>query len=125
MNLAGKLSITSRSNGRVCIALNDEAACKKVLEVYVDYKEFAQALLGQGRVECELEFDNLDKLGKVQELKTETVFVVDKDVAASVAVYEVDGWVGDRDDATNHHQMLGQRKEDNAWAYKVTYRRWV
>ena len=108
--------VVSRSSGRdddqeVHLQLTDEVSGCRVLEVNMSLAEWAKATFsssGSGT----MEIYDAAPLGKKREVKEELVPVPefssgDKGWAdAALKTFEVDGWVGRKDDLFNHHKRV-------------------
>ncbi len=111
----GKMTISRPRGGSgdqyVSITIVDEFSRCGVVEIRVGLAVLTEALTGLAYqpVECRWT-SGVAHIGKTREYKSEVVWVPDsyKDdrgdiVNAALAPFEVDGWVGSRADATNHH----------------------
>lgn len=129
--MKGKISI-SAPFGSDCDYINievvDELSGTEFVEIHVKYADFAQALTGRGRIDCDFEL-RAAHVGKTREIKTESVFVSkfgNNQASATrdaLKPFEVDGWTGYDQDAMNHHRCTGYTK-DGAY-YTVTFTRFV
>jgi len=73
MKLKGKLTIAkqhSHDGNTIEISIEDEEAAIEFVEASLTLEQFAQAITGLGRVECDAEVRGLDKVGKRMELDT-------------------------------------------------------
>lgn len=128
-NLKGAITI-SRPRGAnteyIEISLYDDSSGTEYASVRVDPANFAEALVGLGRVECEFTL-RPDLVGKIHENKEEVVRYTggwidynDREKVARKAFkeYEIDGWKGRVDDLFNQHRRT-------ASGYRVTFVRYV
>lgn len=130
MNLKNvRIGIHRDSDDEVRIELTDRDSGMQFFRGSMTLEDFARAVTGQPEVPCQsVLIRGLDRLGLVQEVKTERVGVTkgyaysSKDFAADhrtwCAPYEVDGWQADIDERFNHHRSAGQ-------TYLTYFRRWV
>lgn len=131
--LTGKLSITrQRSNSidRVAIKVVDETSHCQAVEIYVDLATFAEALLGMGYMPCQYEWNDSGAVGTKREHKTEIVTISGRSLDAAradaaISALEVDGWLGRRGDAANHHNVVDWGHDDTGVKVRVTFERWL
>ncbi len=121
-NLRGMLSITRAlggddTNGARLVIMDVNSGCE-ILTVELPVEQFAECLLGQGRVLCHCEWSNTNRLGLLAEHKSELVPLPGNIADArdeadairnAVAVFEVDGWMGDDRDCHNPHRIRAGR----------------
>ena len=78
----GKITISRPSYGdgreKIVISIEDRDAVVRFVEVELDLPEFAKAITGQGNINCELKYRNLEVLGKKRETKEITFKISDK-----------------------------------------------
>jgi hypothetical protein len=136
--LKGKITI-SRPRGSgdqmATIEIIDQLSGCVAVGVEMPLQEFADALMGAGHVECDIEFNDSGVVGKKREVKRETVYIrgnrQSKDRAANVAAafgkFEVDGWEGRRDDVENFHRRVSGSPPPgmDGEFYNVTFIRFV
>lgn len=111
--LPGDITI-SRPQGDGCdyisLQIVDEISRTRFVTVRVKYADFATALTGCAHADCQIEVNRLDLVGFTIETKRESVpFDVFKRedqqaIAAALAPFEIDGWVGDRENLFNHYR---------------------
>jgi hypothetical protein len=139
--LPGRLSISGMRGGTmpdgtsardlVAITLRDGSSGCELVEVLVDKRAFIDAVFGLADVPCAFEYRPDCPVGKRREVKTEEMpiskdwYLADRKalVAAALAPFEVDGWVGHRSDLGNHHRHA-RSDADRDW-YRVTFVRYV
>ena len=126
--LKTKLSITRQSStvgeGKIVITIEDANSGIRFIETKVDYENFAQAITGLSCVDSESCFNKNahNYIGKKLETKKEILKGLkyenwcDRDKI--ISIYEIDGWVADKQKRHNHHCQ----KSDG---YEYVFRRWV
>lgn len=113
MKLKGKISIT-RPNSNVHgdyinITISDDTSGCEFVDLTMSMTDFAYCVTGMSHQDCSVEF-RPDNVGKTMEHKTISIprpKSYGKDVSEIknlLAPHEVDGWVGNASDASNHHQ---------------------
>lgn len=111
--LEGKLSISRTRSNRddescISITVTDELSRTRFLKIEISPEEFANAITNLGERPCMFEL-SAGLVGKRREHKTVVVPLKDPFKAtaderlAAIAEYEVDGWIGYKPDANNHH----------------------
>jgi len=92
------------------LKVEDKDSSTQFIDISMTLKDFAFLITGMGFMDCEFEVRGLDRLGKKRENKTEYVpvpkgtFLPTKEEAKElIKAFEIDGWIGSIDDATNHH----------------------
>lgn len=132
INIARWSSNTEPYHG-IRIEVVDGESRVHFLQVNMSVEEFALAITGCGERECEFELRGVDTVGKVREHKEEMV-EFDRDViysrdrdAALLALksYEVDGWIGDANDAFNHHRQGAISVTRHAVSARIRFTRYV
>lgn len=138
--MKGKISIGKVTCGGrpiekdyVRIEIEDELSSIHFVEVKVELRAFAEALFGLGNVPVEFELRGLDRVGKKFERKTVVVSILvnsleipnlsDDNIDKAVSAYEIDGWIGRREDCCNHHNYVNCTKTHEM--YRVHFYRWV
>ena len=130
MTVEGRIQIGRVRGGgedEIWIELIDHKAGAHFAVARLSLEDFARAVTAQ-EVSCQIEIRSVERLGKVQEVKTVCIagvpYVV-RDAWRStmlnaVAAYEVDGWQHDEGDL---HRYNGHRVKGDG--YEVMFRRWV
>lgn len=124
LEITADVSLACDSSDHWVLSVRDNSAASQIFELVFTAEQFALALSSRYMTNIPLHISNLDRIGKQQELKRETVpkFTGDrKDVEAMakhLAEFMVDGWMPDYSDLTNHHRM-------SADGVSVGFRRWV
>jgi hypothetical protein len=96
----------------------DEASRVLIASVSMTGDQFAKAVTGAYMSDVPVEYGNMELVGKKLETKTELLPLAhadfrnpysptDEELAAFLAPYEVDGWIGSRDDVMNYHRRVG------------------
>lgn len=106
----GALTISrvhSQDGDYVEIRIYDDKSHIEFLTVRASLVEFANALLGSGYREIEMELRGLSSIGMTAENKEVFVKCENNDAARKKAVkaLEIDGWHARQDDVTNHHRI--------------------
>lgn len=124
----GRVSIGRPQGGGkevITIEIMDDVSRVTFVHAELDYESFTRLITGQAHIPCEFYTRGLDLIGTTAENKVERVTVPqnigrrDSEAAAKLlAPYEVDGWIGDRDDLWNHHR-------GSQGVQRVTFRRHV
>ena len=133
-NLKGRI-IISRTHSNVephefmSLTLTDSISGTRVIDARMSLKEFARAITSTN-ADCTFSLYG-DCAGMKRETKEEIVFVPDgphkerkERAKEALAEYEVDGWIGDVSDATNHHRRVG-KEHDGGKDYRVSFVRFV
>lgn len=133
--LKGKITIgktSSRDGDYVMIELEDSLSHCRVVEVRMSIEDFGQAILGLACQKCEFDLNDSGVIGKTHEYKEEVVPVPDdfnshggnfeKLAAKALAPFEVDGWVGRKEDLKNFHRV---ERKGNKISYRVSFVRYV
>jgi len=116
----------------ISIRIEDELSAIEFVEVKISLLDFAKAITGQGCIPVEYELNGIERVGMKYESKTIEVCIpsaahsyglTDTDIDTSVHAYEIDGWVGNRDDCKNHHNLVKTAMTHQV--YRVRYWRWV
>lgn len=135
MKLPGKISINRTTSNReesyVSIEITDERSHIGFCRIKISMTEFGNAITGLSFRPCELDLLGLEKVGKFREYKEEVIYISSpslltslKEKAAEVlAPYEIDGWIGSRDDLINHHRQF--TKDDGKSYARVGFVRFV
>ncbi len=114
------------------ICLIDTLSRCEVTSIQINPADFMAALRG-GHVTCTFEHAPDRPVGMRQEHKRERVEIPgypyrgmakDPEFLKALAVFEVDGWVGDRSDAENSHHLL-KRNGSDQYAVEVRFFRHV
>jgi len=126
--MKGKITISRQSSNfddptPIHIGIEDVNSCIEFLEVSMSLEDFATAITGQGRIDCNIETRGLDKIGSKREHKTIIIdagkYQVEKDDAIKlVAPFEDDGWIARVEDLQNPHNL-------GKGGYRVLFERWV
>ena len=100
------------------LKVEDKDSGTQFIDIGMTLKDFAFLITGMGYIDCQFELRGLDVVGKKREHKKESVslppgmFLPTKEQAKElIKPFEVDGWIGSIDDATNHHNR--SRVSDN------------
>lgn len=126
--MKGYISISKVHNCKtndeyISIAIEDESSSIEFVTATMSLKDFTKALTGQGHIPIAYALRGVDKVGKEYQHKTEIVpFLFDaseEDINKAVGRYEVDGWIGTKDDYKNHHNQTGPK------GVRIVYYRWV
>lgn len=131
--LTGRFSISRPRGAAECdyieVEIVDESSGVRFLQVQVKYADFALALTSL-EVGCKYELHGAEDVGKVRETRYEEVFIPDsiffgdRESLAQVAVEALEsGWVGNVQDALNHHKEI--RREEGGRVQRVLYTRLV
>lgn len=112
------------------IQIEDSSSGIHFLSARIGYADFAKLLTGQGYMPCEFELRGIENVGKVTEIKTESVYVPRGDYTSrqqraetAVAEFEENGWTGRVSNAMNQHNRISGNAEGE-W-YTVSYYRFV
>lgn len=131
--LSVEMCISSVSSNKepfryIRLRLTDSVSGTTIADVDFSFEEFAKALMsstGQGIASW-----NTQNLGKKRQVKTESVFVPkgeyksrNERAKAAIAPFEVNGWRGYVNDATNHHRRESSTSEGD-WQ-TVSFTRFV
>lgn len=128
-----KLTISRPSGtdtGYITIRVMDGDSGSHFVDVKVPYEEFALAITGMGHVDCSAVVRGLNRLGLVRENKSEVITLPpsvsrveqDDEINDLLAPYEVDGWIGNRDDFKNWHR---RSRSPSGNTITVSFQRWV
>jgi len=109
------------------IRITDGSSGTEFVEAKLSLENFAQAIIGLGYVECEIETRRLDLVGKKREHKTEMVacngWELDRKDESAInnvlAPYEIDGWIG------SHYDMKNSKNYRGHETVKVSFTRYV
>lgn len=141
--MKGKISISKvtilsgkREEDYMSITIEDKSSGVQFLEIKMDLLDFAQALTGLGCMPIEFELRGLENVGKKFEHKTIevtiprdqiTLTVEDKSINKAVGGYEVDGWMGSKEDCKNHHNFVKTFRSNGIdfWVYRVHFWRYI
>ena len=111
---------------RVVFQIVDKISGLVAFRIEMSIPEFGEMLSSPQNVPCIVKHFQSDNIGKKYEHKSELVprpeiGVEDKDKVLEELLkpFEIDGWIGSRDDLTNHHNWVSDNKS------KVTFVRWV
>jgi hypothetical protein len=104
---------SSNADDVASIQVTDDVSGTSFLRIEMSMEDFALSLLNHQDREIEFTLWCPERIGKKHERKTESVFVSvdpfkrDQKVEISDAIrpFEVDGWIGSRRDAENHHNV--------------------
>ena len=135
--MKGKISIGkvtcygSSEEDYISIGVEDELSSISFLAVKMGLENFTKALMGLANVPVDFELRGIDRVGKRYEHKTEQVHIphdVDGNhsdifIDRAIANWEIDGWIGRREDCKNHHNWVENR--DNGSIFNVHFCRWV
>lgn len=96
------------------ITITDESSHVRFMDVKVDMKTFANILTGLAYQSCEFELRSPDIVGMVRENKIVPMPIPKYDanddaIEAMFVPFEVDGWIGNRPDITNHHRHFNNK----------------
>lgn len=128
--LPGKIIISRASGGQIDatpihIEIEDGPSRTRVLDIYMALDEFCKALFSSYG-QCTIRHFPEAPIGKIAENKEEIVpykWASGRDNLPAqnkaLAPFEIDGWVGYRNDLTNPHRSAGQDKQ------RVTFHRYV
>lgn len=127
MLLKGQITITRNSNDEIGIEIRDVDSGMDFCRLSMTPHEFARAITGLGSRPCDLDIRGVSRLGKTREHKTEIIpvsaySIKDDEIDSLFATYQVDGWIGRRDDFKNGHRHSG---DSGKHFYKVAFERWV
>ena len=134
--MKGNIQITRPSYGTgkeaICIKMTDESSGIQFLELEIALSDFTKAVTGQGGVEVDFELRHVEKVGMVQQNKTEEVYVPEGDyemrearAKRALKQYEIDGWKGRVNDCLNMHRRIGPHATKKGSMYSVTFTRHV
>ncbi len=109
---AGLISITKADGPNdqplVHIRIMDTVSATIAADTFIEMKDLALALTGNAKIPCKLLID--ERVGLTQETKHETIVFSgddppsDEQIEEAVKQYEVDGWIGHREDTKNQHR---------------------
>ena len=129
--LIGALSISNPTSNVapyswIEVRLSDDLSSTLVAVARLSLEDFAKATVGRNEVPCTFEFNDSGLVGKKREHKVETVSfdsvktfgMSDNQKKALLKPFEVDGWQGDFDDLSNHHNFTKN-------GVRVRFERWV
>ena len=136
MNDNGRAYLTisrpSYGGGKEAISLSivDAASGVEFVELEIPLDDFTKCLTGNPRPDIPMITRRLDLVGKRREHKIELVFIPDspyanraETVSAALRPHEIDGWAGDKSDATNAHKS--GKREANGNYQRITFCRHV
>jgi len=116
--LQGKLSISRVHCGHgddyMNLSIVDESSGVQFVDVQIDIKTFMDVLTGMARQPCEFELRRPDRVGMIKEGKTVLMpqpewNATDEDIEKLFFPFEINGWVGTRENIKNHHNYRGDR----------------
>jgi hypothetical protein len=131
MKLRAKVDISRwmrGDSGDIEIVLRDELSGVAFASIEIDFADFARAtILSRAAVPAKVELRGTEYLGCVRENKTEHIHIPggvyadgwSERIEAAIKPFEVDGWVGSREDARNQHCSAGKDTQ------KIGFRRYV
>ena len=136
LELKGKITIgrPQCSDGRevITIDVQDNSSRCRIVNLEMTYENFTKALTGQGYIDCDIDFNDSELIGKKKEHKTVKVprmkgyeRVNNKEIETHMVAYDninqlfLDGWVPRYEDFNNHHKHT----DDNH--VMVIFERWV
>lgn len=131
MKLRAKVDISRwmrGDGGDIEILVRDELSGLVFARIELDFDDFARAtILSRAAVPAKVELMGTEYLGCVREHKTEQIHIpggVHADgwserIEAAIKPFEVDGWMGNREDARNQHCRVGKDTQ------KIGFRRYV
>jgi len=103
------------------LRIKDDSSKVTVCEISMNAEQLAQVLTGISTQGISVEWGFVGKIGMVREVKRELVHVPNRSlVKEAVAGFEVNGWKGRLEDASNHH-----KRGPGSDMYWVTYTRHV
>ena len=134
--LIGKVSSNKEPYHYMHIQIRDEESGCIVVELEMSMEAFAKSITG-GNSPCDIPFFNdSGNIGKIHEYKEEVVPLgfqyTEDEKTDAIAIFEVDGWKGRREDLGNMHRRIRTRTHDlqasrveviDGW--RVTYDRYV
>lgn len=105
------------------IHLQDVASRTTAIDIEMSMEDFALALTGMGKVDCEFEIDPLAPIGKFVEGSSKLLpklpfDATEEDAKEALKPYEKDGWKGDAHSYINSHNFIDDK-------CSVTFRRYV
>lgn len=113
------------------LQIEDRVSGVRFLEVRIALANFARLLTGQGCVAAMGEYAFMDSIGLIRETKTENVTIpteygrkLTEEALTALRVFEVDGWVGYKDDLRNMHRHV-RTSEDRTMTYAVSFTRFI
>jgi len=113
-----KYSSNFEDDHPIHLKIEDADSSAQFIDIRMTLENFALLLTNMGYIDCQFELRALDVVGKKREHKKESVslppgmFLPTKEQAKElIKPFEVDGWIGSIDDATNHHNR--SRVSDN------------
>jgi hypothetical protein len=112
----------------IYIQIEDDLSGVTFLKVQLSLENFAKMITGLGYIDCDFELGGLDKVGAKREHKEEIIpvpnnfsFREDTDLIDKyMKIYEVDGWLGRREDFDNNHNRVKGKS-----AFEVNFTRWI
>lgn len=136
-SLPGNITISNVNSNKppynwVSIGLVDGSSGCLMAQIELSYQQLGEALTGRGQVPCEFALWAVEKAGLKREHKVEDVFIPHKGyggdaykkaAAKAIKKLEVDGWIGDVDDANNHYHHV--RNEEGGQVYRIGFVRYV
>lgn len=121
------------TNDYISIRVEDRLSGTLFLEIEMDLESFSKVITGR-TVEVKFGVHKLERLGKKREYKHEVInFQRTYDTKLRQTIIEevirekeVDGWIGNRSDASNHHNRVHSKDMDSDHeAYNIGFVRWV
>lgn len=104
------------------LRIRDDVSRSVICEIRMTANQFADAITGSLQTGIDVEWMNLDRIGKIREVKEEVVMIPSKRdgvAMAAINIYEVDGWVGRLEDAFSPDRQV----RHNCW--RVQFARYV
>lgn len=127
--MKGKISIsryTSNSGPGINITIEDDLSGTTIVDLDMSIADFGDAVTGHGHVDCEFVL-RTKHVGKLREHKTLVIEIENpyrhrtpEEAAVILAPYEVDGWMGHKQDLGNGHRIV-----KNGKGVQVTFVRYV
>lgn len=113
----------------VRITVQCERSLCEAIEVEVPLLDFAKALFSRALIPCTMDFNESGVIGMYHEHKEELVTFegeyTNRKSAANKAIQalEVDGWIGNRSDASNGHRVVS--RDGNSVTARIGFHRFV
>ena len=128
--LDGKISIHAEMGSRerrVVIFIEDKLSACEIMQIEMTMADFGNAITGHGHMPMKFLLQDTSKVGKKHEVKTEKIELNVKDKEKTnedLKKYEVDGWVVNRKDIDNHHNLI-KYMDNGKWLVRVSFHRWI
>lgn len=113
------------------ITIKDDLSGIEFIKISMTLENLANLITNRGYIDCDFEFNAIEKVGLTREHKTEIVELPEEIMFISkpenekvlddaLKPFEVDGWIGRKSDLTNYHNRVKNKN-----AFSVSFFRWV